>query len=106
MGCELGESENRLLAAVKRKELRSHRGHSGAEPSGERKGPTFGVTFASHARAELLRRQWDDEEEVVHHVVVNEYRMVRATTPLPAKPTDTKTGLACPGTRTFRTNIE
>ena len=77
MGCELGESENRLLAAVKRKELRSHRGHSGAEPSGERKGPTFGVTFASHARAELLRRQWDDEEEVVHHVVVNEYRIVR-----------------------------
>lgn len=82
MGCELGESENRLLAAVKRKELRSHRGHSGAEPSGERKGPTFGVTFASHARAELLRRQWDDEEEVVHHVVVNEYRMVQHDDPI------------------------
>ena len=36
----------------------------------------------------------------------NEYRMVLATMPFPAKPMETKTGLSRPGTFTLRTRIE
>lgn len=35
------------------------------------------------------------------HAARNEYRMLLATMPLPAKPTDTKTGVARPGTATL-----
>jgi len=41
-----------------------------------------------------------------HHATLNEYRIVLAIMPFPAKPMDTYTGFERPGTVTLRTRIE
>ncbi len=44
--------------------------------------------------------------ELVHHAARSEPKMVLATTPLPANPMETNSGLSRPGTFTLRTRME